>query len=107
MLLIGAVLLAVYVLPGPWDVPVIAFAAVVEVAETFFWIWLSRRARVRMGPETLIGATAEVVIPCRPSGQVRVQGERWRARCEEGADVGERVRVRALEGLTLLVERAA
>jgi membrane-bound serine protease (ClpP class) len=107
MILVGAVLLAVYVLPGPWDIPVIAAAAAVEVAETFFWIWLSRRARIKMGPETLIGATAEVVAACRPSGQVRLQGELWRARCEEGADVGERVRVRALEGLTLLVERAA
>ena len=107
MLLVGAILLAVYVLPDPWDVPVIAVAALVEVAETFFWLWLSRRGSVKMGPETLIGATAEVVAACRPSGQVRLQGELWRARCDEGADVGEQVRVRALEGLTLLVERAA
>lgn len=107
MLLVGAVLLAVYVLPDPWDVPVVALAAAIEVGETLFWIWLSRRGRVRMGPETLVGATAEVVAPCRPSGQVRLQGELWRAVCEEGADVGDRVRVRALEGLTLLVERAA
>jgi membrane-bound serine protease (ClpP class) len=107
MLLVGAILLAVYVLPAPWGVPVIAVAAIVEVAETFFWIWLSRRARVKMGPETLIGATAEVVAACRPRGQVRLEGELWQARCEEGADVGERVRVRELDGLTLLVERAA
>jgi membrane-bound serine protease (ClpP class) len=107
MLLVGAILLAVYVLPAPWGVPVIAVAAVVEVAETFFWIWLSRRARVKMGPETLIGATAEVVAACRPRGQVRLGGELWQARCEEGADVGELVRVQELDGLTLLVERAA
>lgn len=107
MLLVGAILLAVYVLPAPWGVPVIAVAAVVEVAETFFWIWLSRRARVKMGPETMIGATAEVVAACRPRGQVRLAGELWQARCEEGADVGERVRVQALDGLTLQVERTA
>jgi membrane-bound serine protease (ClpP class) len=107
MLLVGAILLAVYVLPAPWGVPVIAVAAVVEVAETFFWIWLSRRARVKMGPETLIGATAEVVAACRPRGQVRLGGELWQASCEEGADVGELVRVQELDGLTLLVERAA
>jgi membrane-bound serine protease (ClpP class) len=106
VLLVGAVLLAVYVLPDAWDVPVIAVAAVIEVAETFFWIWLSRRGRVKMGPETLLGMTAEVMAPCRPIGQVRVQGELWRARCEEGAETGERVLVRALEGLTLVVERA-
>ena len=107
MLLVGAILLAVYVLPDSWAVLVIGIAAVVEVAETFFWIWLSRRGRVKVGPETLIGATAEVVAACRPRGQVRLAGELWQARCEEGADVGESVRVRALEGLTLLVDRAA
>jgi membrane-bound serine protease (ClpP class) len=80
---------------------------VIEVGEAVLWLKISRRGRVKMGPETLIGAIAEVVVPCRPSGQVRVQGELWRARCEEGADAGERVRVRSLEGLTLVVERAA
>jgi membrane protein implicated in regulation of membrane protease activity len=50
--------------------------------------------------------TVEVVAQCRPHGHVRVEGELWRARCEEGADKGELVRVRALEGLTLVVERA-
>jgi len=33
---------------------------------------------------------------------VRVNGELWRAR---GAEAGERVRVRAVDGLTLAVER--
>lgn len=105
MLLVGAALLAYFVLPGAWDVPVLALAAVVEIGETFFWIYLSRRGRVKMGPETLVGATGRVVTACRPRGQVRVQGELWSARCEGGAEVGETVRVRGLEGLTLFVER--
>jgi len=105
MLLVGAVLLSLYVLPAPWDAPVIGVAALVEIAETAFWVWLSRRGRVRMGPETLVGARAEVVAACRPTGKVRIEGELWRARCEQGADAGERVRVRAREGLTLVVER--
>ena len=50
-----------------------------------------------------MGAAAEVVEPCFPDGWVRVGGELWRARCEAGADVGARVRVRAVDGLTLLV----
>jgi membrane-bound serine protease (ClpP class) len=107
MLLVGAILLAVFVLPDRWAVAVVALAAVVEVAETLFWIWLSRRGKVKMGPETLVGAVAQVVTPCAPLGQVRLQGELWRARCEEGAEPGERVRVQALDGLTLVVERAA
>jgi membrane-bound serine protease (ClpP class) len=107
MLLVGAILLAVFVLPAEWAIPVVAVVAVIEVAETLFWIWLSRRGKVKMGPETLVGAIAEVVTPCVPLGHVRLEGELWRARCEEGAEPGESVRVRALEGLTLVVERAA
>ncbi|HET9215214.1 MAG TPA: NfeD family protein [Gaiellaceae bacterium] len=107
MLLIGAILLAVFVVPAPWGIAVVAGAAVVEVAETAFWLWLSRRRTVQMGPETLVGATGQVVTACAPLGQVRVGGELWGARCEEGAAAGETVRVVALEGLTLVVERAA
>jgi membrane protein implicated in regulation of membrane protease activity len=107
MLLLGAILLAVFVLPEPWDLPVVLLAAVVEIGETAFWLWYTRRRRAQMGPETLIGATARVVTPCLPMGQVRVQGELWRARCEAGADAGEEVRILALDGLTLVVERAA
>jgi len=107
MILVGAILLAVFVLPQPWRLPVILLAAVVEVAETGFWLWYSRRRRVQMGPETLVGSTGQVVTPCMPQGQVRVQGELWRAHCAEGAAAGEEVRVVAIDGLTLLVERAA
>jgi membrane-bound serine protease (ClpP class) len=107
MLLLGAVLLAIFVLPDEWDLPVILLAGVVEIAETGFWLWYSRRRHVQMGPETLIGATGLVVTPCAPLGQVRVQGELWRAHCAGGAGAGEEVRVVALDGLTLQVERAA
>ena len=107
MLLLGAILLAVFVLPDQWALPVVLAAAVIEVAETFFWLWYTKRRRVQMGPETLVGAVGQVVTPCRPLGQIRVQGELWRARCAEGADAGEHVRVTALDGLTLQVERSA
>lgn len=104
MLFVGAILLALFVLPAPWGLVLVGVAAVVEIAETFFWIHLSRRWRVRAGAETLIGARGEVASPCRPLGQIRVAGELWRARCEDGAEAGERVRVVGREGLTLLVE---
>lgn len=105
MLLVGAILLAILVLPSPWGIAAVAVAAVVEVAETAFWIRLSRRRRARVGPETLVGARGTVVSACRPLGQIRVEGELWRARCEAGADPGDGVRVASLEGLTLVVER--
>jgi membrane protein implicated in regulation of membrane protease activity len=104
LLFVGAVLLAIFVVPKPWGLVLVAAAAIVEVGETFFWVHLSRRRRIQMGAETLIGASAEVVTECRPLGQVRVQGELWRARCELGASPGETVRIVGRDSLTLLVE---
>jgi membrane protein implicated in regulation of membrane protease activity len=104
LLFVGAILLALFVLPEPWGLVLVVAAAVAEVAETWFWIHLSRRRRVQAGAETLIAARAVVAVPCRPMGQVRVAGELWRAHCPAGAEAGETVRVVGREGLTLLVE---
>lgn len=104
MLFVGAVLLAIFVVPKPWGLVLVAAAAVVEVGESLFWVHLSRRRRIQMGAETLIGASAEVVTECRPLGQVRVQGELWGARCELGASPGETVLIVDRDSLTLLVE---
>jgi membrane protein implicated in regulation of membrane protease activity len=106
VILLGAILLAVFFLPLEWAIPVVFLGAVIEVGETYFWLWYSRRHSAQVGAETLIGELAEVVTRCAPLGQVRLQGEIWRARCEEGAERGEHVRVTALEELTLVVERA-
>ena len=106
MALVAAIFLALFVLPSPWGIVAVAGAAVLEVGETAFWIWLSKRRRPQVGAEALIGASAEVVTACRPLGNVRVAGELWRARCEAGADPGDTVRIHALEGLTRVVEPA-
>ena len=107
MLLVGAIALAVFVLDPPWATVVVAGGALAEVAEAWLWYRWSRRRQPHTGREALIGARAEVVAPCRPVGRVRIAGELWKARCEEGADVGETVRVRAVEGLVLFVDREA
>jgi membrane protein implicated in regulation of membrane protease activity len=105
VLLVGAILLAVFVLPPIWGLIAVTVAAIIEISEFFFWIWLSRRRDVQAGREALIGKIARVTTACRPDGQVRVEGELWRARCEAGADVGESVRVAAVDELTLNVTR--
>jgi membrane-bound serine protease (ClpP class) len=106
MLLVLALALAVFVLPPVWGVLAVVVAAAVEVGETAFWIRLSRRRRVQVGAETLVGAVGEVSTACRPDGQIRLQGEIWAARCEAGAVPGDRVRVTGRDGLTLIVEPA-
>ena len=107
MLLVLAILLAVFWLPTGWGIAVVAAATVIEFAEVGFWFWLSRRRKAVTGAEALPGSRGIVVAECRPEGQVRLDGELWRARCEEGADVGDEVVVERLDpGLVLVVTRA-
>jgi membrane protein implicated in regulation of membrane protease activity len=103
VLLVLAILAAVFWLPTGLGIAVVAAATVIEVAEVGFWFWLSRRRKAVTGAEALPGARALVVVPCRPEGQVRVLGELWRARCEEGADIGDEVVVERLEPELLLI----
>jgi membrane-bound serine protease (ClpP class) len=105
--LLIAILLAVLVLPWPWSVLAVVGGVLVEAVELTWGLRLARRWKPRTGAEAMIGEEAQVVTACRPLGQVRVQGELWQARCEEGADVGETVRIEAIEGLTLVVRPVA
>ena len=107
MALVGAILLAIFVLPPPWRIPVVLLGGAIEIAESAFWVRYSKRRRPQVGVETFVGARGTVVTPCRPTGQVRVAGELWRARCKEGADEGETVQVLEVDGLTLVVVREA
>ena len=104
MLLIGAIALALLVLPPGWGIAVVTLAAVIEVAEVGFWIRFLRRYRIATGKEALIGSSAEVIETCDPRGRVRFRGEIWHAECDSKAEVGSRVIVTGVDGLTLRVE---
>ena len=106
MLTVVSILLAIFVLEGPWRYAAVVTGLTLDLAENAALLWWSRRRRAAVGVDTLVGATAVVVTPCRPVGQVRVAGELWRAECPEGADPGDRVDVRAVDGLTLRVARS-
>ena len=100
-----AALVLVFALPHPWNYVGFAAGLVVFGGELTFWHHKTRGQKKMVGAHTLIGATGTVVTSCRPNGQVRVDGEIWGARCEEGADVGERVTVVGRDDLTLIVSR--
>jgi membrane-bound serine protease (ClpP class) len=104
LLLVVAILLAVFVLEEPWAWIVVLAGATVELGEATLFIRWSKRRKSVVGVEALIGQRALVVAECRPLGQVRVVGELWQARCDPGADIGDEVIVKALDGLTLVVE---
>jgi membrane-bound serine protease (ClpP class) len=75
----------------------------IELGEAAFWIRLSRRRQPSIGAEALVGAEGVAMTDCRPDGQVRVRGERWRATCPDGAGAGDAVVVEGVSGLTLRV----
>jgi membrane protein implicated in regulation of membrane protease activity len=92
-------------LPHPWNVAGFAAGLVCFAGEVAFWHRTVRRHRTVVGAQTLIGRQATVISPCRPTGQVRVSGTIWAARCEAGADAGDTVKVVDRDRLTLVVER--
>jgi len=105
VLLVGAIALALLVLPPGWGIALVTLAAVIEVAEVGFWVRFLKRYRIATGKEALIGSAAEVIEPCDPRGRVRFRGEIWHAECRSGAARGDRVRITEIQGLTLRVER--
>jgi membrane protein implicated in regulation of membrane protease activity len=106
VLLLVAILAALFLLPSPWSYIAVIGAAVVEAAELGLFVWYSKRRAATTGADAFAGARGVVVQACRPIGQIRVSGELWRARCEEGADPGEAVVVESLgPDLTLFVHR--
>jgi len=103
MVLLLAIVLALFV-PSPWNLLVLVGGIVLEIGEVIWGRRLARRWRPKTGAEAMVGMRAEVVSPLHPKGQVHVNGELWEATSNAGADVGDTVVVRALEGLTLVVE---
>ena len=106
---IAAVVAGCVLLDVPWWVIVLVVLAIVA-----FGAFLASKVysahkqdRVLTGWEELIGEAGEVRVALAPAGQVFVAGALWRARAPDDAEivpVGARVRVREIDGLTLLVE---
>jgi len=94
-------------LPTPWNVIGFIVVLPIWVLELMAWNRTVKHRRKAVGAQTLIGKAAVVSVPCRPVGQVRLDGEIWEARCDAGASPGDRVRVIGRDGLTLVVEAAA
>jgi membrane-bound serine protease (ClpP class) len=95
-----------FLLPSPWNWVGFLVAIPLWFIELLAWNRTVRHKRKVVGAQTLIGKNATVTEPCRPTGQVRLDGEIWEARCDAGADPGDTVRVIGRENLTLVVEPA-
>ncbi|MEC9482022.1 MAG: nodulation protein NfeD [Halomonas sp.] len=60
-----------------------------------------RRKRPRTGQDELLGAEAVALEDFIGRGHVRLGGERWNARCRQPVHKGQRLKVVAIDGLTL------
>ncbi len=97
-----------YQLPLP-SIIGIPLAIAVILAFAVRKAWQARRAKPVTGQEGLIGAVGTVKVALEPEGSVFVWGERWQATSVTGQPIsaGERVRVTAIEGLRLKVEKVS
>jgi membrane-bound serine protease (ClpP class) len=103
MFLLLALLLFIF-LPSPWNAFGGLASGALGVLEVVYWQRRMRRGKVQTGVENLVGATGEVTERLAPRGHIRVLGELWEARSRSELPAGSRVRVVAVEGLTLDVE---
>ncbi len=108
---VGLILGALILFSGDLlDVSIGAIVAGVAGSLLFFISVMTAALRVRLrkpitGEEGLIGTIAEAKTDIAPEGTVVTKGALWRARTmETGIAAGEKVEVKATEGLVLLVE---
>ena len=74
------------------------------LAGTLYLLWRARQAPVTTGDRTLVGHTLEVLEASGTEGWGWVAGERWKFRGSAPAVPGQRLRITAIDGLTLVVE---
>ena len=98
-------------LPG-FEIPYSLIAGVAAASGLFlvFVIGMIVRGRARpvvSGREEMLGAVGEALDDFEGEGWMRVHGETWRARANGLVRRGQRLRVRAIDGLVLDTEPEA
>ena len=71
------------------------------------YAWRAQRLPPVSGAARLVGAEAQVLDWSDGTGHVWAEGERWRARGERDLAEGAPARIRGIDGITLVVGRAA
>ncbi len=84
-------------------------AAVTALTAAFFLLALGALLKARKGPivsgrEQLVGSVGNVLGDFVTAGKIRVHGEIWNAHTEQPMRNGDRVKITAIDGLTLHIE---
>ena len=103
-------LLPVLALPVFWLMPlalaVPVYGIVLGFSAAIYWYAVQAMRRpVQTGSEGMIGETGEFVESREADFLVRVRSELWRAGCGSSLREGDQVKVVAVEGLTLKVQK--
>ena len=101
-----SVLLGLYsleVLPAPWAVATLIVFTAGLIAFAIPAL-RARRQKPQAGAESVIGTIGRARTDISPEGTVALKGMLWQAKSSSPVTAGTDVRVRAAEGLTLLVE---
>ncbi|RIA55602.1 NfeD family protein [Dichotomicrobium thermohalophilum] len=67
------------------------------------YAWRSQTRAVTAGPNPYVGETVKVLEWSKGEGYVRAQGDRWHARGDIDVQPGDKVEVKQIDGLTLVV----
>ncbi|MGH9353888.1 MAG: NfeD family protein, partial [Terriglobia bacterium] len=109
--LFGSLILIKSPWPGPHIHISTSLAVTLPVAVIIFILVraavLAMRQKTVTGPEGLAGALGVARTDLALAGKVLVHGELWDARAAHTVSAGESVRVRSVDGFTLVVERCA
>lgn len=113
LLLLGSILVAGGFIGGLTGNLMLALATIIALSILYFWLGRSAIkkklivATQATNVDNLVGKTAVVIKTVKPHqpGQVRYDTEHWRASSEEVIDIGERVTINSVEGVTLNVSR--
>ena len=105
---LGSVILIDSDFPG-FDIPygLIAGVTVAAAACLFVLVGMAIRGRRRpvvSGREEMLGSCGEALDDFTAEGWMRIHGETWRVRSRRPVRRGQRLRVREIDGLTLIAE---
>jgi membrane-bound serine protease (ClpP class) len=105
---IGAIILVDTDIPG-YGIPMPLIMTLAAVSGLFVFAIVrmavqARRRQVVSGEQALIGASGEVLSDLSDEGWASIQGEIWRVRSALPLAQGQRVRVKGIDGPTLVVE---
>lgn len=100
-----------WLVPFSWPILWILFAIFTLITAYVWWLWLkkhggdkSQEGTLNQPQKELIGIRTIVIEPIRNgSGRVKIKDGTWSASSNQDMDVGQKVEVTAVNGLTLEV----